>query len=129
MTSTIAKVKAVRTADRLLSVWLSDGRILSLPLAWYPLLAKAKPAARELWQASGAGRGIHWPALDYDLSVQGLLEVRHEHESAGRYADNSATKTNRTRKLPLRRSSSSSTKPKGIRKPSQGGQQRSFMRG
>ena len=74
MNSKTVKVKAVSTEDRLLTVWLSDGRILSLPLAWYPSLAKAAAEERNIWQPSGAGRGIHWPALDYDLSIATTLQ-------------------------------------------------------
>ena len=82
MNSKTVKVKAVSTEDSLLTVWLSDGRILSLPLAWYPSLAKADAEERDIWQPSGAGRGIHWPALDYDLSIAGLIAGLHEHPGA-----------------------------------------------
>ena len=82
MNSKTVKVKAVSTEDRLLTVWLSDGRILSLPLAWYPSLAKAAAEERKIWQPSGAGRGIHWPALDYDLSIAGLIAGLQEHPGA-----------------------------------------------
>ena len=78
MNSTSAKVKSVRTARKLLTVGLVDGRILSLPLAWYPSLRRAKPAVRARWEPCAAGRGIHWPDLDYDLSVEGLLRGAHE---------------------------------------------------
>ena len=78
MNSTSAKVKSVRTARNLLTVGLADGRTLSLPLAWYPSLQRAKPAERARWEPCAAGRGIHWPKLDYDLSVEGLLRGAHE---------------------------------------------------
>ena len=87
MNSKTAKVEAVSTEENLLTVWLTDGRILSLPLAWYPCLLNATVAEREIWQPSGAGRGIHWLALDYDLSVAGRLEGQHEHPSAARYVE------------------------------------------
>jgi hypothetical protein len=73
-----AKVKSVSIARSLLTVGLRDGRSISLPLAWYPSLQRAKPAARAVWEPCAAGRGIHWPALDYDLSVEGLLRGAHE---------------------------------------------------
>jgi len=56
-----------------MSVKLSDGRTITVPLAWYPRLLKAKPAARRNWEISAAGRGIHWPDADEDLSIDGLL--------------------------------------------------------
>jgi len=102
MNSKIAKVEAVSTEEKLLTVWLTDGRILSLPLAWYPSLLKATAAERELWQPSGAGQGIHWPALDYDLSVAGLLEGQHEHPSAARYVEKTRQQNKVMKKLPLR---------------------------
>ncbi len=55
-----------------MSVALSDGRIITVPLEWYPRLANAKLSARRNWQSSGAGSGIHWPELDEDLSIGGL---------------------------------------------------------
>ena len=60
------------TAETLI-VDLADGRTVSVPLAWYPRLENATPAQRRNWQLSGAGYGIHWPDVDEDLSVHGLL--------------------------------------------------------
>jgi hypothetical protein len=78
MNSKDAKVKNVSTTAGKLTVWVDDGRVLSLPLAWYPSLKSASPAERSRWRKSGAGHGIHWPALDYDLSVEGLLAGARE---------------------------------------------------
>ena len=78
MNSKDAKVKDVSTAAGKLTVWVDDGRVFSLPLDWYPSLKAASPAERARWRKSGAGYGIHWPALDYDLSVQGLLAGARE---------------------------------------------------
>lgn len=105
MNSTTAKVKAVSTEGRLLTVWLTDGRVLGLPLAWYPSLDKATPAERATWQASGAGRGIHWPALDYDLSVAGLLAGQQEHPNVLGYARKIRSLTKNGRKPNALRSS------------------------
>lgn len=57
----------------IMDVVLSDGRILSVPLAWYPRLAKAKSAQLKKFEISPSGYGVHWPAIDEDLSVQGFL--------------------------------------------------------
>jgi Protein of unknown function (DUF2442) len=54
-------------------VELADGRRLSVPLAWFPRLANAPRAALENFELLGDGEGIHWPDLDEDLSVDGLL--------------------------------------------------------
>lgn len=68
------------TADTL-TVELSDGRTISVPLDWYPRLVHATPEERNRWQLIGGGQGIHWPALDEDLSVEGLLAGRPSGES------------------------------------------------
>ena len=85
MNGTNAKIKDVSTDDGQLTLWLDDGRIVRAPLSWYPSLAEASPAVRKKWQPSGAGYGIHWPVLDYDLSVEGILEGLKEHPNALRY--------------------------------------------
>ena len=69
-----ARVADVTVRDGLLEVTLRDGRRISAPLAWFPRLANAKPEARLDWQPCAAGFGIHWPQLDEDLSVEGLLK-------------------------------------------------------
>jgi hypothetical protein len=73
-----AKVRHVATSGGKLTVGLDDGRVISLPLDWYPSLKLATPAERAEWRPSAAGHGIHWPALDYDLSVAGLLQGARE---------------------------------------------------
>ena len=55
------------------SVALSDGRTLSVPLAWFPRLLRATAAERADWRLIGSGEGIRWETLDEDLSVRGLL--------------------------------------------------------
>jgi len=104
MSSKDAKVKAVSTDQQQLTVWLGDGRVLALPLAWYPSLAEASPAERAIWQPCGAGGGIHWPALDYDLSIEGLLEGRREHRNALRHTRLTRAKNHALRKSPPRSS-------------------------
>ncbi len=56
-----------------LHVSLSDGRRISVPLAWFPRLYRATPEQRRNWELIGHGIGIHWPDVDEDLSVAGLL--------------------------------------------------------
>jgi hypothetical protein len=56
-----------------LSVTLKDGRVISVPLAWYPKLLHATPEQINNWKIAGGGYGIYWPDLDEDLSTEGLL--------------------------------------------------------
>jgi len=67
------RVLDVGLSDDSLSVWLRDGRVISVPLVWYPRLLNATPAQRKNWKIAGGGYGIHWPDLDEDLSTEGLL--------------------------------------------------------
>jgi hypothetical protein len=69
-----AAAKNVRVTDRSLVVELRDGRVVSVPLAWYPRLAEGSPSERRRWELLGPGIGIHWPDLDEDISVDGLLQ-------------------------------------------------------
>ena len=64
-----------------LTVELSDGRTITAPLAWYPRLVHASANERGNWRLIGGGQGIHWPDLDEDVSVEGLLAGRHSGES------------------------------------------------
>lgn len=63
----------VATDDDNLSVDLADGRRLTVPLAWFPRLLHASLEQRSNWQLLGDGQGIHWPEIDENLSVSGLL--------------------------------------------------------
>jgi len=58
-----------------LHVRLADGREIGVPLEWFPRLRDATPAQRADWELIGRGIGIHWEAIDEDLSVAGLLRV------------------------------------------------------
>ena len=60
---------------------LSDGRAISVPLAWYPRLVHATQHERDNWELIGEGQGIRWPDLDEDLSVEGLIAGRRSAES------------------------------------------------
>ncbi|MFN0009357.1 MAG: DUF2442 domain-containing protein [Planctomycetota bacterium] len=63
----------VSVGDDALTVELADRRKLSVPLDWFPRLVRAKPEQRKNWRLVGEGKGIHWPDVDEDLSVEGLL--------------------------------------------------------
>jgi hypothetical protein len=67
--------RAVRvcTSDDELTVQFHDGRTISVPLRWYPRLEHASSEERQNWELIGNGMGIHWPAVDEDISVQALL--------------------------------------------------------
>ena len=71
-----ASARGVRVTSRALVVELRDGRTVSVPLAWYPRLAHGTPRERRQWELIGPGLGIHWPALDEDISIEGLLQGR-----------------------------------------------------
>lgn len=64
---------SVECTDDEIVVVLSDGRTLTVPLAWFPRLLAASSDERAAWRLIGAGEGIRWEALDEDLSVRGLL--------------------------------------------------------
>ena len=66
------RVKNVRCTRDSLRVDLLDGRTIIVPLAWYPRLLHATAQERDNWKVAG-GFGIHWPDIDEDLSVEGLL--------------------------------------------------------
>jgi len=61
------------TADTL-TVVLSDGRTVSVPVAWFPRLLEATAKRRADWELIGGGIGIHWEAIDEDISVASLLQ-------------------------------------------------------
>jgi Protein of unknown function (DUF2442) len=65
--------ESLRIDDNALTVALSDGRTIAVPLTWYPRLLHGNAAERANWQLVGNGEGIHWPELDEDISVAGLL--------------------------------------------------------
>ena len=76
-----ATAQRVVVTDDALTVDLLDGRALSVPLAWYPRLWHAAPSERQNCQLMDRGRGIHWPDLDEDISIQGLLAGKPSGES------------------------------------------------
>ena len=75
MSIQVPDAQDVTTTDNDLTVDLSDGRTISVPLLWYPRLSHASDDERSNWRLIGGGEGIHWEDLDEDLSVAGLLET------------------------------------------------------
>jgi hypothetical protein len=71
----------VTITDDTLSVDMEDGRTLSVPIGLYPRLSHGTPAERANVQISGTGFGFHWPDLDEDIGVEGLLLGKHSAES------------------------------------------------
>ena len=69
----IGRAQDVSVTNAVIKVTLKDGRTLSVPTAWYPRLQHATPAERAHWRFIGDGEGIHWPDLDEDISIAGLL--------------------------------------------------------
>jgi len=67
----------INCTDANLIVDLVDGRTISVPLVWFPRLSEASPSQLQNWELLGDGEGIHWPELDEDLSVAGLLVGKH----------------------------------------------------
>src|SRR5260370_37535969 len=83
--ATLARVLSVTVTDDTLSVDLDDGRTVSVPVGWYPRLAHGTDSERGNFQISGAGYGIHWPDLDEDIGVEGLLLGQRSIESASSF--------------------------------------------
>jgi|SRR5688572_5135942 hypothetical protein len=77
----IPNAERVTVTDAALVIDLSDGRSISVPLTWFPRLVHATPEERTSWRLVGRGEGIHWPELDEDISVEGLLAGRPSGES------------------------------------------------
>jgi Protein of unknown function (DUF2442) len=76
-----ARAQHVTLTDDVLIVELIDGRTVSVPLTWYPRLSHGSQAERERWRFIGEGEGVHWPDLDEDISVEGLLAGRRSGET------------------------------------------------
>jgi hypothetical protein len=78
---TEARAQGVKVASGTLTVDLTDGRTISVPLAWFPRLLHASAAERKNWRFIANGEGIHWTGLDEDISVDGLLHGQQSRES------------------------------------------------
>lgn len=80
-TLTLIRIINVTVTDDTLAVDLEDGRTIAIPIGWYPRLAYGTPLERANFQISGAGYGIHWPDLDEDIGVEGILLGKKSGES------------------------------------------------
>ena len=69
-----ARVKDAAVTDDLITFHLVDGRVVSVPLVWSWRLSEATPAQRDNYEIIGDGQGVHWPDVDEDLSVEGMLK-------------------------------------------------------
>ena len=99
----VAFAENVSITTDTLSLELSDGRTISVPLAWYPRLLHASPEERKHWRLIAKGRGIHWEDLDEDISVAGLLAGRPSGESQASFKKWLAARSSRPAKHPSRR--------------------------
>jgi hypothetical protein len=72
----------VAVTATVLRITLDDGRELSVPVEWFPRLRDASDADRANWRLIGRGEGIHWPAIDEDISVRGLLAGHRQTRAA-----------------------------------------------
>ena len=87
----------VQVSEDTVSVELADGRTIAVPLAWYPRLAHGSDEERRSWRLLGGGRGIHWPALDEDISVANLLAGQPSAESQASFKKWLAGRAKRSR--------------------------------
>jgi len=76
----------VKVTTNTLLVELSDGRTITAPLAWFPRLLHGTAKERNHWRFIGRGEGIHWPDLDEDISVEGLVLGKPSGESQSSFA-------------------------------------------
>ncbi len=76
-----ARAQRVKLTNDALIVDLLDGRTITVPLTWYPRLAHGSETERAHWRLIGEGEGIHWPDLDEDISIEGLLAGRRSGET------------------------------------------------
>ena len=77
----ISLAEGITVTEDTLSVDLSDGRTISVPIIWFPRLMHASPEERNNWRLIGKGQGIHWEDIDEDISVEGILAGKPSCES------------------------------------------------
>lgn len=115
-------VRDVRVTSKVLEVVLRDGRTLSVPLEWYPRLAHGSPQERQRWRLIGDGIGIHWPDLDEDISISGLLAGLPSGESSKSLKQSLASRRRPLNKAlqPASRARRGRAKPKNKRRAARG---------
>jgi hypothetical protein len=106
----------VRILDQAVVVDLSDGRTVAAPLAWYPRLLHGSVRERRNWRLIEGGEGIHWPDLDEDVNVEGLLAGRRSAESRASLKRWLAGR----RRVRIRRSTRTSVRSHGARRRARG---------
>jgi hypothetical protein len=84
-TLTLPRIVSATVTDDTVSVDLEDGRTIAVPIGWYPRLAHGTPAERANMQISGAGYGLHWPELDEDIGIEGLIVGKQSTESTASF--------------------------------------------
>ena len=67
------RIQDVRVTEDEIIAYLADGRVISVPLAWSRRLSEATAAQRANFRIIGSGQGLHWPEIDEDISVEGML--------------------------------------------------------
>jgi hypothetical protein len=72
--------KIIITEEELIA-YLDDGRTIAVPISWYPRLLNGSVEERKNWRFIGEGTGIHWPDLDEDISIEGIIEGVPSQES------------------------------------------------
>jgi hypothetical protein len=73
---TTALANSVNFDEEMMHVLLTDGRRISVPILWFPVLREATPDQRTKYEIAGGGTSLHWPELDEELSMAGLMAVR-----------------------------------------------------
>lgn len=76
-----ARATKIKITEEELIAFLDDGRTIAVPLSWYPRLLNGSEKERNNWRFIGEGIGIHWPELDEDISVEGLIDGIPSQES------------------------------------------------
>src|SRR5213592_842311 len=100
---TEARALHVKVTADTLTVDLTDGRTISVPLAWFPRLLHGSVSERNNWRLIARGEGIHWIDLDEDISVEGLLhghQSRESHESLEKWLQSRRGRASSGQKTP-----------------------------
>jgi hypothetical protein len=97
-----ARATYVVVSKDTVTVSLADNRAVSMPISWYPRLVQGSPAGRNNWKLLGHGTGVHWPDLDEDLSVEGMLAERASMEGKASLAKWVAGRRKKHGKLPAK---------------------------